>query len=53
MGLEFNLISEGSMRPKIEAAVNFIKSGGKEAIITHLFKMSEALEGKTGTHITK
>ncbi len=45
--------SEGSMRPKIEAAVNFIKSGGKEAIITHLFKMQEALEGKTGTHITK
>lgn len=43
----------GSMLPKIQAAVKFAKSGeGKTAIITSLYKAVEALEGKTGTHIT-
>ena len=43
----------GSMLPKVQAAVKFAKSGeGKKAIITSLFKAVDALEGKTGTHIT-
>ncbi len=43
----------GSMLPKVQAAVKFVKSGeGKTAIITSLFKAVGALEGKTGTHIT-
>ncbi|HWQ80075.1 MAG TPA: carbamate kinase [Anaerovoracaceae bacterium] len=43
----------GSMLPKVQAAVKFVKSGeGKKAIITSLFKAVDALEGKTGTHIT-
>ncbi|RLF47029.1 MAG: carbamate kinase [Thermoplasmata archaeon] len=41
----------GSMGPKIEAAINFIKNGGKETIITSIDKAWDALEGKTGTHI--
>ena len=43
----------GSMKPKIIACIRFLKSGGKKAIITSLNKAVEALEGKTGTLITK
>jgi carbamate kinase len=43
----------GTMRPKIQAAMNFVRSGGKEVIITSLEKAIEALDGKTGTRITK
>lgn len=41
----------GSMGPKVEAAINFVKKGGKRAIIANLFNLWSALEGKTGTHI--
>ncbi|MDT8401204.1 MAG: carbamate kinase [Bacteroidales bacterium] len=41
--------SKGSMAPKIEACLNFIKSGGRKSVITEAFK----LEDKTyGTKIT-
>jgi carbamate kinase len=43
----------GSMGPKILAAIRFIESGGKKVIISHIEKACEALNGKTGTHITK
>ncbi len=43
----------GSMLPKVQAAVNFVKDNpGKKAIITSLFKALDALEGKTGTTIS-
>jgi len=42
---------EGSMKPKVEAGVNFIKAGGGKMIITALNKASKALEGKAGTII--
>ena len=45
--------ASGSMRPKIQAAMNFVGSGGKEVIITSLEKAIEALNGKTGTRIAK
>lgn len=41
----------GSMEPKIKAAVAFIRHGGKKAVITHPFKILEALKGKAGTVI--
>ncbi len=41
----------GSMGPKIEAAIRFVKWSGNETIITSLDKALEAVEGKTGTHI--
>ncbi len=42
----------GSMLPKIEAAVEFAaSSAGRTALITHLLKARDALEGKTGTLI--
>ncbi len=44
----------GSMLPKIQAAVMYVKENpGKKAIITSLFKSIEALEGQTGTVISK
>jgi len=43
----------GSMGPKVRAAIKFIQQGGEEVIITHPFKILEALKGKTGTLITK
>lgn len=43
----------GSMGPKIQAAINFLNWGGEVAIITSIDKVKEALEGITGTKITK
>lgn len=43
----------GSMLPKVQAAVQFAKANpGKKAIITSLFKGTDALNGKAGTVIT-
>ena len=44
---------KGSMGPKILAAIDFIKSGGKEVLITSIEKVVDAFEGKTGTRIIK
>jgi len=43
---------EGSMGPKILAAIRFLKSGGKKVIISHVDKGWEAFKGLTGTHIS-
>lgn len=41
-----------NMLPKFKAAVDFIEKGeGREALITSLEKLPEALEGKSGTRI--
>jgi carbamate kinase len=45
--------AEGSMRPKIEAAIAFVEQGGTEAIITDPEHLLEALEGHSGTHIIR
>lgn len=44
---------KGSMGPKIEAAVDFIKRGGKLVVITSLEKAQEAVDGKAGTRVVK
>ncbi len=44
---------EGSMGPKILAAIRFLESGGKKVIISHVEKGYEAFKGETGTHIVK
>jgi carbamate kinase len=44
---------EGSMGPKVLAAVRFLESGGKKVIISHVDKAYEAFKGRTGTHIIK
>ena len=43
----------GSMLPKVEAAMKFVRANpGKRAIITSLERAVDALDGKTGTTIT-
>jgi len=43
---------KGSMGPKIEAACDFIRRGGRKVIITSLEKAIDALHGEAGTLIT-
>ena len=43
----------GSMGPKIQAAINFLNWGGELVIITSIDRVKVALEGRTGTKITK
>ncbi len=43
----------GSMRPKIESAVEFLERGGEEVIITDPPHLVEAMKGTCGTHIKK
>jgi carbamate kinase len=42
---------EGSMGPKIEAAIAFLRAGGKEVVITSPELVNEAMEGRAGTRI--
>ncbi|QLK85382.1 carbamate kinase [Staphylococcus sp. 17KM0847] len=49
--IEENQFPEGSMLPKVEAAVEFAKTG-KEAIICALEDAVDALAGRAGTRIT-
>ena len=41
----------GSMGPKIEASMKFLRSGGKKTIITSLEGIGAALKGEGGTEI--
>jgi carbamate kinase len=49
--LEEGQFPEGSMGPKIRAAIEFIESGGKEVLITSASVLEEALKGNAGTRI--
>lgn len=42
---------EGSMQPKIEASVEFLKAGGRRVIITSPDSIIQALRGEAGTTI--
>lgn len=44
---------DGSMGPKVLAAIRFVESGGKRAVITSLENALLGAEGKTGTVISK
>ena len=48
-----NEFKKGSMLPKIDAAINFVKKTGNEAIITSLKNISGILENKNITTIRK
>jgi carbamate kinase len=41
----------GSMKPKIEAVIQFLKGGGKKAVITSPENLLKAVSGKCGTII--
>lgn len=46
-----NIFPEGSMAPKIKAAINFLKGGGKKVLITRAELYEETLLGINGTTI--
>lgn len=45
--------AEGSMLPKVDAAIRFIEAGGERAIITSQGKLFDAIAGKRGTTIVE
>ena len=44
-------LAAGSMRPKVEASVEFVRATGHEALITSPAAVGDALAGRTGTRI--
>jgi carbamate kinase len=40
----------GSMGPKVEAIIGFLRSGGKRGLITNPSSLGDALDGRAGTH---
>src|SRR5438034_1266943 len=45
-------LGTGSMRPKVEAAADFVRAGGRRAVIAELAQGLSALRGESGTTIT-
>jgi len=41
----------GNMGPKVESVLRFLRSGGKEAVITSFEKLCDAVAGTAGTHV--
>ncbi len=50
--LEEGQFPPGSMGPKIEAALEFVKANKKTALITSIERLKDAVIGETGTRIT-
>jgi carbamate kinase len=44
-------LAAGSMRPKVEASVEFVRATGRAALITSPAALGEAIEGRSGTRI--
>jgi carbamate kinase len=40
----------GSMGPKIEGVIRFLRSGGRRALITNPESLTQAIDGRAGTH---
>jgi carbamate kinase len=41
---------KGSMGPKVEAIVSFLRAGGKRGLITSAARLPDAMDGRAGTH---
>ena len=53
MYLQSGQFAAGSMKPKVQAAVHFVRSGwGKRAVIASLEKAPQAMRNESGTLIT-
>jgi carbamate kinase len=51
--IEAGAFDAGGMRPKVEAAAGFARSGIGRAVIAHLSSGRAALRGETGTTIVR
>ena len=45
-------LASGSMRPKVESSIEFVRATGREALITSPAALGEAIEGRAGTLIS-
>jgi carbamate kinase len=46
-------LAEGSMRPKVEALVSFVRETGGEALVSSPAALADALAGRAGTRVTR
>jgi carbamate kinase len=51
--MEQGQFSEGSMLPKIQAAISFLESGGRRSVITSIEAIEDAVAGRAGTEIMR
>ena len=51
--LDTDELGEGSMRPKVEAALEFLRCGGRRTVIARLDQGLSALQGKSGTEVRR
>ncbi|MFQ5944353.1 MAG: carbamate kinase [Anaerolineales bacterium] len=49
--MEQGHFAKGSMEPKVQAIINYLEAGGKEAMVTDPDNIERALAGETGTRI--
>ena len=49
--MEQGHFAKGSMEPKVQAIINYLEAGGKEALVTDPDNIKRALAGETGTRI--
>jgi carbamate kinase len=42
---------QGNMGPKVESVLRFLRSGGREAVVTSYEYLCEAVSGSAGTHV--
>jgi carbamate kinase len=49
--MEQGHFAKGSMEPKVQAIINYLEAGGKEALVTDQDKIERAIAGETGTII--
>ncbi len=44
--------ASGSMGPKVESVLRFLKNGGESAVIAYLGNLKDAVEGRSGTQVS-
>jgi carbamate kinase len=51
--LERGEFAQGSMRPKVEAVLDFLAAGGRRAVVTDIPSLDRALRGEAGTRVAR
>ena len=46
-----NVFEEGTIRPKLDACIEFVENGGRIARIGNLYKLDDVLKGESGTAV--
>ena len=48
-----NIFQEGTVKPKVRAAIHFLKHHGKKVVITSINNIEKSINEKSGTIIRK